>query len=331
VRHAFEHAIYIMETDGYLFDRFKAYYSGGYGVLTFVEDHGVIQNCDAAGHGDSGIYPGSGAETGAQGVREGYESRRRYNQEIRRCDMHHSTLGYSGTDANGIWVHHNNFYDNSMGFSTDIFTASGHPGFPQDSDLIEHNNFYDNNFNAYDDKSDVKPSVPVPVGTGGWIAGGNDNIVRHNRFYDNWRRAWMLFAVPDAFVCTQKDENNLHGCDPTETNTSFRNVFFGNVMGVAPDGSYKPNGQDFWWDGFSGNTGNCWYKNTTAAGHSLNNYPSPLPDCDNGKAPQTSMGTTPLGEPELVGCLVQVEDKSKRKPDAGPCPWFNTPAKPSGR
>ncbi len=63
--------------------------------------------------------------------------------------MHHNLLGYSGTDGNSVWVHDNNFYDNSMGFSTDVFTAPGHPGFPQDSDLLEHNNFYSNNFNPY--------------------------------------------------------------------------------------------------------------------------------------------------------------------------------------
>ena len=85
-------------------------------------------------------------------------------------------------------MHHNNFYDNALGFTTDVFTAAGHPGFPQDSDLVENNNFYSNNFNPYVQGSDVKPSVPVPVGTGMWIAGGNANVVRNNRFWDNWRR-----------------------------------------------------------------------------------------------------------------------------------------------
>ena len=65
VRHAKEHGIYVLETDGYLLDRFKAFYNGLYGTLTFVADHGVQQNCEAVGHGDSGIYPGAGAETGA--------------------------------------------------------------------------------------------------------------------------------------------------------------------------------------------------------------------------------------------------------------------------
>ena len=66
--------------------------------------------------------------------------------------MHHNVAGYSGTAANAVWIHHNNFYDNALGFTTDVFTAAGHPGYPQDSDLIEHNNFYSNNFNPYDER-----------------------------------------------------------------------------------------------------------------------------------------------------------------------------------
>src|SRR4051794_37293806 len=159
VRHAKEHGIYILEADGYNFDRFKAFYNGEYGVLTFVEDHGVMQNCEAAGSGDSGLYPGAGAETGEQRASGPY----RYNQTIRKCDSHHNASGYSGTASNAIHITHNNFYDNALGFTTDVFTAAGHPGFPQDSDLIDHNNFYSNNFNPYVEGSDVEPSVPVPV------------------------------------------------------------------------------------------------------------------------------------------------------------------------
>jgi len=126
--------------------------------------------------------------------------------------MRHNALGYSGTDGNAVWVHHNQLYDNTQGFSTDVFTAPGHPGFPQDSDLIENNYFYSNNFNTYlptcgasespgpngptQGCTDVISTVPVPVGVGLWIAGGNHNVVRNNYFWDNWRRGAMLFAVP---------------------------------------------------------------------------------------------------------------------------------------
>ncbi len=318
VRHAREHGIYVLESDGYLLERFKALYNGEYGVLTFVEDHGLMQDCEAAGSGDSGLYPGAAAETGEQTV----EPSQRYNQEMRNCDSHHNASGYSGTASNAVHIHNNNFYGNALGFTTDVFTAAGHPGFPQDSDLVENNNFYSNNFNPYVKGSDVEPSVPVPVGTGMWIAGGNNNTIRNNHFWDNWRRGTMLFAVPDALVCGAANNGNEQaGCDEKKTSTSFRNRYYGNVMGRNPSGQRDPNGTDFWWDNFPGNTNNCWYSNTgkdgTAA--SITTEPSNLPsDC------AKSMGTgVPTGDPELLSCFADFEGGV-----GGACSWFETPAEP---
>jgi Right handed beta helix region len=325
VRHVNEHAIYVLESDGYLLDRFKTFYAGEYGVLTFVEDHGLMQNCEAAGNGDSGLYPGAGADTGAQ---RSNGTPFRYSQEIRLCDTHHNTSGYSGTDGNSVHLHDVNLYDNALGFTTDVFTAAGHPGFPQDSDLIENNNFYSNNFNVYASNSDVKPTVPVPVGTGLWIAGGNDNIVRNNRFFDNWRRGAMLFAVPDATVCNDPSIQ-LTGCSPGQVSTSYRNSFHDNTMGVAPNGDVEPNGTDFWWDSFPGNTGNCWFSNHAAPGKSITTSPSlpPLPNCNNGTNPGSSSGNglPPTNEAELVQCLAGFSAVGY---DPNACPWFETPPKP---
>ncbi len=325
VRHAKEHDIYILESDGYLLDHFKTYYAGEYGVLTFVEDHGLIENCDAAGNGDSGLYPGAGADTGAQ-RQPGTEFR--YSQEIRLCDSHHNLAGYSGTDGNATHVDHDNFYDNALGFTTDVFTAPGHPGFPQDSDLVENNNFYDNNFNPYLAGSDVTPAEPEPVGTGLWIAGGNDNVIRDNHFWNNWRRGTMLFAVPDQVVCGPSG-GSVYGCNaanPTSS-TSYNNKFYGNVMGVTPDGKAEPNGSDFWWDSYPGNTGNCWYSNTAAPGKQItSNSMLGLPSCSNGQDPSSSLGTgNPQAEVELLGCFGAFSTGTY---DPNLCSWFTTPAKP---
>ncbi len=328
VRHAREHDIYVLEADGYRLDRFKTFWGGEYGVLTFVEDHGLMQNCEAAGSGDSGLYPGAGADTGVQ--REASEPVFRYSQRITRCDSHHNSGGYSGTDGNATHIDHNNFYDNALGFTTDVFTAPGHPGFPQDSDLVEYNNFYDNNYNPYADQGkadDIQPSVPVPVGTGMWIAGGNDNVVRYNRFYDNYRRGAMLFAAPDATVCGPQGKP-VTGCDPGKVSTSYRNQFYGNVMGIAPDGSRAANGQDFWWDSFPGTTGNCWYDNQTADGVKLVTSPASLPACSGGKNPGESIGMGSDNEAELLGCFGAVSSHDYTQPT---CPWFTTPAKPGSR
>jgi hypothetical protein len=325
-RHAKEHDVYVLESDGYLLDRFKTYWAGEYGVLTFVEDHGLIQNCDAAGSGDSGLYPGAGADTGSERDVK-YYPEFRYSQEIRFCDSHHNLAGYSGTDGNATHVDHNNFYDNSLGFTTDVFTAPGHPGFPQDSDLIEYNNFYSNNFNVYDPKSGIEGAEPEPVGTGLWIAGGNSNVVRFNHFYDNWRRGTMLFAAPDATICGPAIGTPVTGCDPSKVSTSYDNRFYGNVMGVAPDGKVMPNGTDFWWDSFPNDTGNCWYRNQPAPGASITTSPSPLPDCANGTNPRDSTGTgDAANEGELAGCLLAIESGAGYNPTL--CPWFTVPPKP---
>jgi hypothetical protein len=346
VRHANEHDIYVIETDGSHLNRFKTPFAGEYGVLTFVADHSLIENCDSWGAGDSALYPGASADLGEAVP----PSQRRYGTEMRNCDMHHSALGYSGTDGNAVWVHDNEFYDNTEGFSTDVFTAPGHPGFPQDSDLIEHNNFHDNNFNSYlppcapgqkpgpavpgqsptspgGNCSDVVPTVPVPVGVGLWIAGGNANTIRDNHFWDNWRRGTMLFAVPDAFACGNSNYQ-VPGCDPVTPGaaaTSYRNQFHDNKMGQAPDGSSQPNGVDFWWDQGGvvinpSNSGNCWFNNTGkdgTPGSVTTDPPGALPsDCSNSPLPGG-----PAQASELLTCSTL--------PQGDPsCPWFTTPAKP---
>jgi hypothetical protein len=320
-RHAGEHGIYVLETDGYLLDRFKTFYNRLYGTLTFVPDHGVQQNCEAVGHGDSGIYPGAATETGVQRP-EGTEFR--YNQQIRRCDMHHNLAGWSGTNGNAVHVHHNNFYDNALGVQTDVVTGAGHPGYPGDSALFERNLIYSNNFDPYAEDSDVTPAFPFPVGTGLWIAGGNHHIVRENHFFDNWRRGTMLFSVPDSLICGPATGNSQAGCDPNEVSTSHYNAQYDNVMGMRPSGEADPNGTDFWWDRFGGSRGNCWFRNSGP--QPITTSPPALPDCDDGKDPALSLGTGSENEGELLRCFATFETRNFSRPS--PCPWLEPPTEP---
>jgi hypothetical protein len=331
VRHAKEHGIYVLEADGYLLTNFKAYYNGLYGTLTFVEDHGIQQHCEALGHGDSGIYPGAAVESGWQ---RPPGTPFRYNQQIRYCDLHHNMAGYSGTNGNAVHVHHNRIYDNALGLQTDVVTGAGHPGFPGDSMLVEKNWFYSNNFNVYEAESTVNPAFPFPVGTGLWIAGGNHDQVRNNYFWDNWRRGTMLFSVPDQLVCGPAAGGNQQaGCNPNGQSTSFYNSQYDNFMGMRPDGTADPNGTDFWWDPYPGTIGNCWWNNTPAEGAEITydggaNYAGgEFPHCQNGNRPDESMGTgSPTQTGELGSCVAAFETRSF-DPN-GPCPWFKTPPEP---
>ena len=306
--HAGEHGIYIQETDGYLLSRVKFFYNKEYGTLLFTSDHGLVTDCEGVGQGDSAVYPGASPETGEQTT----EGRRRVNTTIRRCDIRHNTLGYSGTMGNGTRVVNNDFYDNGTAIATDSFYAGGHPGYPQDGALFENNRIYSNNFNSYAPGSDVEPKVPVPVGVGIFIAGGNGNVVRGNRIWDNWRRGTMLIYVPDAL----SDETRT-----TANSTSHRNRFFDNVMGIAPNGEALPNGVDFWWDEAPAQEDNCWYQN----GEVTTDPPGPLmpSSCEN-----TSAGVTYPAKlsGELAPCAGAIAGDSY---DPNSCSWFRTPERPS--
>jgi hypothetical protein len=307
--HAREHGIYVHETDGYLLARVKLFYNEEYGTLTFTSDHGVTKDCEATGSGDAGVYPGAAPETGEQTA----EGARRPNQVITRCDVHHNNIGYSGTMGNGTRVVNNNFYDNATGITTDSFFAGGHPGYPQDGAIFEGNNIYSNNFNTFEEGSDVEPRVPVPVGTGIFIAGGNGNMIRNNRMWDNWRRGTMLIYVPDS----------LSGGSPSgpQNSTAHRNRYHDNVMGIAPGGNRMPNGVDFWWDEAANQRDNCWYDN----GEVTTDPQGPLmpSNCEN-----TSAGVTygPKLTGELLPCAGSIESGNY---DANTCLWFRTPPKPS--
>ena len=321
VQHAAEHGIYPIEVDGYGLDRVRLAYNHEYGHLSFTADHGLLSNCEALGSGDAGVYPGAAAQTGEQTV----EPSRRYNQEIRDCDVHHNVLGNSGSMGDAVHIHDNNFYDNAVGISVDSISTAGHPGYPQDSLLVEHNRIYSNNFNPFEEGSDVEPTVPAAVGTGMWIAGGNANVLRHNEIYDNWRRGVMLFAVPDAVACAPGGPQQT--CTPTQHPTqsnSHRNRFHDNVMGLAPGGERQPNGVDFWWDQFAGNRSNCWFDNVGSDGTEggvTSDPPRPLLPSNCG----ASIGTSnPLKETELTACFVALTEDAA----APACPWFETPPRP---
>ena len=306
--HAGEHGIYLHEVDGYRMSRVKFFYNQDYGGLMFTSDHGLTTDCEGVGHGDAAIYPGAAPDTAEQTP----ERSRRVNNTITRCDIHHNTLGYSGTMGNGTRVHNNHFYDNGTAITTDSFYAGGHPGYPQDGATFENNQIYSNNFNSFVPGSDVEPKVPAPVGVGILIGGGNGNEVRGNRIWDNWRRGTMLIHVPDSF----SDESSTNA-----NSVSHRNRHHNNVMGIAPDGSSLPNGVDFWWDEAPAQEDNCWFDNGEVT---TDPTPPLMPsNCEN-----TSAGVTYGAKfsGELAPCAGAIQSGEF---DPALCPWFRTPPKPA--
>lgn len=322
-------AVYVLETDGYVVDRIVARGNDEYGILAFASDHGLIQYVDAYYNGDSGIYPGSASDLNA--TRDTIDVSR-YAVEIRYNKSHDNTLGYSGTAGNSVYAHHNKFYNNATGVATDSLFP-GHPGLPQDHARWSYNEIFSNNQNYYAKFIDtgicekpmkergymngtVCPVVPVPVGTGTLIAGGNFNSTDNNRIYDNWRYGTMQFWVPAPL----RDEY-----DPAKLfDTSHGNQVFANTMGFKPDGTVAHNGMDHWWD--DQGTGNCWENNKSSRGQATNNFAVDPGPCSGGGS-KLLPGLTVKDAGFLTCSQYNRSDPQWRHP-AG-CTWFDSPTKPT--
>jgi hypothetical protein len=318
VQHAEFNAVYVIETDGFAIDRVIGRWNEEYAFLTFSSDHGLYHRCEAYGNGDAGLYPGSAADL--HGVRPSIE--------IRFCDSHHNTLGYSGTAGNSTYVHDNEFHHNMTGASMDSFFPN-HPGLPQDAATFTDNRIYSNNEDYYEylrngtcdrphlergyDEGTVCPTVPVPIGTGILVAGGNANTFQGNWIYDNWRTGTMQFWVPAA----------LRGDDDPaiQYDTSHDNRYLDNPMGFSPTGEVLPNGLDFWWD--DEGSGNCWQGNVAAQGRSItsNREPLSLPDCS---SPSSFTPGQPVKQAGLASCATWSRDDV----DPPGCDWTHRPPQP---
>src|SRR3954454_21973639 len=340
VRHATEHDVYVLETDGYNLKESKYMYAGEYGTLTFASDHGVTRTCEAKGNGDSGVYPGGAPDSRGTQRLDSFYPKDRLNQLITHCDSHHNNLGYSGTMGNATHVLDNNFFDNTTGIATDSFYAGGHPGYPQSAAVYENNRIYSNNFNVYAPESDVKSSVPVPIGVGMLIGGGNEDTLKGNYIYDNRRRGTMLMSVPDAISCAPNTDGTAPPCTPGgAATTSNDNTYTKNVMSRTPDGKEMPNGVDFWWDEYASNHGNCWPDNKGQDGTpaSVTSDPPrapddatvpgylPVKDCD---SPSNSGAGDPQKEAVLGACAADFQNGSYA-PTV--CAGSAMPDKPQGK
>jgi parallel beta helix pectate lyase-like protein len=320
VQHSEFNSLYVIESDGFAIDRLVARWNDEYGYLTFASDHGIYTDCEAYGNGDSGIYPGSASDRPA-GSRPAIE--------IKNCRSHHNTLGLSGTAGNNLFVHDNRFYENSAGVSLDSFFPN-HPGLPQGFSTFVNNLVYSNNqdyFQYYRDGTCqdmasarkrfedgvVCPSIPMAVGTGFFLAGGNHNVYRENRVWDNWRFGAMQFWVPATF---HGDNDPSHQHD-----TSNFNQYVQNMMGVSLEGTSKPNGKDFSWD--VEGAGNCWQDNVPANGRVITYDPSAalFPRCDDPTKDQFRPGP-------LVSQYASCATWSKENYDPPGCDWLRQPPKP---
>ncbi len=301
-----EHGIYVIESDGYIYDHVVGRYNKDYELFSFASDHGLFTDSESIGGSDSGFYVG-GAPNTCGPNRASVEDR--INTVLRRCKMHHNALGFSGTQGNCVEITESDIYDNTVGISFDA--EQDHPNFPLNHCMIVDNDIHDNNFDIYAPPADPEQGVPpggpaydtlhYPAGTGLWIVAGQSCVLMGNRIWNNNCYGAMLFPNPL--------ETGMSGAATIDGNMHTMNVM-GAAAGGANGTSCGAPGADFFWEG-SG-TNNCWQDNGT-----VTTDPGPprgLPDCS---TPNVGVDD-PDNAALLVSCVIM------NGQTVGACPFGTT-------
>ena len=235
---ALEHGFYTEETDGILLDKVKFFWDADYGHLSFTTDHNVIQNCEAFGSGDAGVYPGASPQTGDFREKEllPREAAQHDRALVRPARLDARVLGLDG--QLGAHDREPHLRQHRRHLERHALGARAIPGFPADGMQIDHNYIYSNNLDLYGNNPPVKPLVPMPIGTGIVWPGMNGGKVYDNYIFDNWRHGTLLAAVPDEVAGSPEGnvDPDVHCTNTTRRQHLVRQPVLGQHHGPRPAG-----------------------------------------------------------------------------------------------
>ena len=215
----------------------------------FASDHGLTENCEAVGNGDSGVYPGGAPETDDDTAPNAPDPRdtsfyperapEPEDHPLRHPPQQPGLLGHDGQRHPHRPQQHLRQHrrDRRRTPSTPAATpASRRAARCSRRTTSTRTTSTTTTTRRAIRTAEGRVGVGVPIGIGILIAGGNDDTVRGNHIYDNWRRGAMLLAVPDAISCPPGTQT----CTPTNpTSTSYDNRFYDNGMGRTPSGEVR--------------------------------------------------------------------------------------------
>jgi hypothetical protein len=201
---------------------------------------------------------------------------------LKNDESYENTLGFAGTNSKYVRILENAFFDNGTGVVAS--TLEGVAGAPNGWNVIERNDVFWNNLDPYLAGSGLGPGsgglgevdgqpLNYPTGVGIVLHGGDDDVVRGNHVFGNFKWGIASFSGPGETVVA----------DPGNTAKNVDNEIVENVMGRE---GADPNGEfDIWNDDTGG--GNCWGANspnsTFAPGNGKVSLGQIYPTCPQGE------------------------------------------------
>ena len=200
---------------------------------------------------------------------------------LKNDESYENTLGFSGTNSKYVRVIENAFFDNGAGVVASSLESLG--GAPNGWNVIERNDVFWNNRNPYLAGSGLSAAgglgelngeiLNIPTGVGIVLHGGDNDVVRGNHVFGNYKWGIASFSGPGETLIA----------DPADEAKNVDNEVVENVMGRQ---GADPNGEfDIWNDGTGG--GNCWGANSPNSTFAPGNGKVPLsqiyPTCPQGE------------------------------------------------
>jgi parallel beta-helix repeat protein len=218
VRNFAGNGIYFNDAHHYLAARIDSIKNRTYGLYAFNSYHGVFRNSWGYGSADSPYYIGQCLHCSA--LLENLVARKSY-------------MGYSGTNATGVVIRNSKFIGNGVGLAPNTLPTEDLA--PNRGTTIINNVIKNNNYDTIP-ASGISETFGFPYGTGVWMIGTHNNIIRNN-VIENHRRYGVLLtpsiephSVPMNNTVTNNKVKNSGIYDLTWDGTGMSNCFSRNKI-----------------------------------------------------------------------------------------------------
>lgn len=246
-----ENGVFLVRVDGFELVKVTTVNNGEYGLFPVRCMNGLIEDCSATGHTDTGIYVGQSEKI-----------------VVRKSVAFGNVNGFEIENCSEIVVAQNDSYDNTAGML--VILLPGLTNKTSENILVTENNIHNNNLPNFAPPGEGFESV-VPAGSGVLVVGVDNVLLKNNNIINN---DFVGVAVVSTLVL-----GSLAGLPPEafadiEPNADGANVINNKVTGNGsnpPAGLPLP-GVDLLWDGNGSN--NCWKNNNYQT-----SFPQPLPVC----------------------------------------------------
>ncbi len=224
VRNYLGNGVFFFNMKGYKASRIDSIKNRTYGIYAFDAYNGVFKNSFAWGSGDGGFYIGQCLPCSAT---------------IENVVAKYNYLGYSGTNATGVVIRDSLWTYNAVGIAPNTLPTEDLG--PNRGTFVYNNRVINNNYATIPAAGFSDNPIGVPIGTGIWFAGIENNVAMNN-LVERHESFGILVSqsvdeslpinntVTDNIIRASDIDEDGRGWDLAWDGTGERNCFSGNTF-----------------------------------------------------------------------------------------------------